>query len=255
MSNLIIILIIVAALASVILVLSYIKTKRLVFLLNLGLVFVAELLAYFLIWGIQEPIDFAKERDHRYEFVIKNLIDIRKAQEAYKDEKGVFANNFDDLINFVKYDSMTVVRKLGSLPDSLGEAGAMERGMTIAKLPETITKDRALKAVNKIIKEDLLVNDDISVKKALNLGFLVRDTIKISVQDTIFGKTYPIDSLRYVPFSSKHAQFKLAAGEIETASKIKVQVFEAIDTDPFDPNKILKVGSLTEATNNAGNWE
>lgn len=151
---------------------------------------------------------------------------------------------------------MRVVRKLGELKgDTISETMALEMGLSIAKLPATITKEKAKELFNIELSSDLIVDNELTTKQALDLGFLIRDTIKISVQDTIFGSNYNVDSLRYVPFSEKKAQFKLAAGVIETASKVKVQVFEAVDTDPFDPNMVLQVGSLEEATNNAGNWE
>ncbi len=256
MSTLILSLIIIAAFATVLFVFRFIKTKRPIFFINLVLVYAALGLTYYLITGIQAPIDFKKEREYRYSYVIENLKDIRKAQLAYKDEHGVFAGDFDKLINFVKYDSLRVVRKLGELKgDSISESQALEYGISIAQLPATISKKKAKKLFNVEIAEDFVVFDEATTQKALEIGFLFRDTIKISVQDTIFGRDYHADSLRFVPFSEKHAEFKMAAGVVETASKIKVQVFEAVDTDPFDPNMVLQVGSLTEATNNAGNWE
>lgn len=83
-----------------------------------------------------------------------------------------------------------------------------------------------------------------------------------------------VDSLKYVPYT-RGQQFSLAADRIETTSKVVVPVFECsvsndvllkglnpqliinlnderIKTDRFPG---VKVGSLTEATNDAGNWE
>ncbi len=254
MSSLVLSLVIVGAVLGVAFLFQFLKSKRPIYLLNIVLTAGALVLAYYLITGIQAPIEFDKEKQYRYSFVIENLKDIRKAELAYKDEHGVFTGDFDELINFVKYDSMKVVRKLGTLPDTLTESMARDMGITIAELPYTITKRKAKKVLNKKIKQNIEVTEN-TTNLALDLGFLIRDTIKISVMDTVFGSDYPIDSLRYVPFSTKGAEFTLAAGVIETASKVKVQVFEAKDTDPFDPNHVLQVGSLTEATNNAGNWE
>jgi len=81
---------------------------------------------------------------------------------------------------------------------------------------------------------------------------IVRDTIFVPVRDSLFTATYNIDSLPFIPFTDG-ARFKLQAGEIEKG-KVMVKVFEAIDSQPFDPKKVLKVGSMTEPSN-AGNWE
>jgi len=255
MTTLLLTFIIIAVLFTAVFVFKFIKTKRVIHLISVALVYSALIFAYYLIIGIEAPIKFKEERAYRYEHVINRLKDIRKAELAYKDQFGHFTGSFDTLINFVKTDSLRLTRKLGSLPDTLNERMAFELGLSITKLPAEITKKLAKKVLNKDIPENFVVKDETSIEKALKLGFLIRDTININVKDSILGHSYIVDSLRYVPFSSKHAEFKLGAGTIETASKIKVHVFEAVDTDPFDPNKVLQVGSLTETTNNAGNWE
>jgi hypothetical protein len=190
------------------------------------------ILSFMVYQSIMKPIRFNKEKDTRYAAAIEKLKDIRKIQIAYKTKYGVFAENFDKLINFVKNDSFPVVRAIGSVPDSL-------------------TEEQALKA-----------------------GIIERDTFYFSVLDSLFFAGFPIDSIKYVPYTQGDTFF-IGAGEIETGSKIKVKVFEAnvkndILLNGMDRqlvvnfndlrNKItgfpgLRVGSLTEASNNVGNWE
>ncbi len=81
---------------------------------------------------------------------------------------------------------------------------------------------------------------------------IIRDTIMIPARDSLFNAAYPVDSLRYVPFG-EGAEFKMESGEVERGN-VRLKVFEVVDTRPFDPNKVLRVGSLTEPSN-AGNWE
>lgn len=81
---------------------------------------------------------------------------------------------------------------------------------------------------------------------------VIRDTIMVSVRDSLFAENYNVDSLRYIPYTDGSV-FKLQAGTVER-SNVQIPVFEAEDTDPYDKKKILKVGSMTEPTN-AGNWE
>ncbi|HUW07443.1 MAG TPA: hypothetical protein VMW01_14440 [Williamwhitmania sp.] len=103
---------------------------------------------------------------------------------------------------------------------------------------------------------------------------IVREKIKISVRDSLFKKI-DVDSLRFVPYTGGRNQFELAAGVLETASKVKVKVFECKvpydilywgmdhqqvvnltnDKKDLDQYPGLMVGSLKAATNNAGNWE
>ncbi len=200
---------------------------------------VAALFLVFLIYkSVQRPIEFEKAKDARYEATIQKLKDIRKAQLAYKDINGKFTGSWDTLINFIKTDSLKLVKKYGMLTDSMIDAGLNE-------------------------------------KKALKKGLIIRDTIKVSVLDSLFGKSYPIDKLKMVPVSDTVAEFHLGATVITTGSGIKVPVFEAkvhnntvlknldrqLVINLNDQRRTngkypgLKVGSLSETNNNAGNWE
>jgi hypothetical protein len=77
------------------------------------------------------------------------------------------------------------------------------------------------------------------------------DTIMVSIADSFF-RNYPIDSLPLIPFANGK-RFNLQAGKINKGN-IKISVFEAEDAAPFDPRKVLRVGSMTDA-NLSGNWE
>ena len=195
------------------------------------------LLAYLLFESIQEPIRFNREVKKRETATIQRLKDIRTAEEAYRTKFGIYTENFDTLIHFVRYDSFPIIKAIGSIPDSLYNLGVTE-------------------------------------KKALEMGIIIRDTSYVRVLDSIFSTSYYIDSLRYVPYCDTN-QFFLGATELLTASKVKVKVFEAnvlnkillhglsnqlIINYSADREKIvgfagLKVGSLETSTNNAGNWE
>lgn len=200
-------------------------------LIQVGLLLLTIALAYFLVESILNPIRFRKEQTKRYDAVIQNLKDIRTAQNAYKDMYGEYMGSLDTLINFVKYDSLALIFKKGEIP------------------------------------EELL--GQISEREAIQKGMIIRDTMRVSVLDSIFDPGYPIDSLRYIPYSLDK-EFFMKAGEVVTGSKLKVKVFEAKAPSSYilqgmDKQQIinlndgldykgLKVGSLTEP-NTAGNWE
>lgn len=194
---------------------------------QIALAVIIAILGYFLYESIMEPIRFEKEKNRRYNATIERLKSIRTAQDAYRSRFGKYTGSFDTLINFMKEGQIKVVKQIGSEDDSLA-----------------------------VIQKKVF-----------------RDTFLIPVRDTIL-KGYPYDSLRFVPFTGGD-QFELAAGELKTQSGVSVKVFECkapnkvilkglnrqeiinIDDLAKKLNKYpgLKVGSLTEATNNAGNWE
>ncbi|MFW5773475.1 MAG: hypothetical protein ACOCWD_02230 [Tangfeifania sp.] len=199
---------------------------------------VAVVLAYFIYKGVQDPIDFEKAKDARYEATIERLKQIRKAELVYRDVHGKFTGSWDTLINFVKYDSVRNVRKVGELTDSMIDAGLTE-------------------------------------KEAVEKGLLIRDTIKESVLESEFGGSFDADKLKEIPVPDTTAYFELGATIIKTGSGIEVPVFEAkahnnIILRGLDRQYVinlnerrrmnekypgLKVGSLTETVHNAGNWE
>ena len=70
--------------------------------------------AYKIYDSINGPIKFNQVKNERYAKVINRLKDIRKAQIAHKDVKGVFANNFDSLVKFIDEGIFTLIEKKDS---------------------------------------------------------------------------------------------------------------------------------------------
>ena len=206
--------------------------------IQIVLFIVAIVLTYFIYQSIQRPIAFEKAKDARYEETVAKLKDIRKAQLAYKDIYGQFTGSWDTLITFVSTDSVRNVRAIGELTDSMIEAKITE-------------------------------------KKAIEMGLIIRDTVKVGVIDALYGGSYDANSLRYVPVPGEPTEFHLGSTIITTGSGIKVPVFEAkahnnVILTGLDEQLIinlndqrrtnekypgLRVGSLAETNNNAGNWE
>ncbi|MFA9388559.1 MAG: hypothetical protein ACERKD_02045 [Prolixibacteraceae bacterium] len=202
---------------------------------------IASLVLAYLIWdSIRTPIDFEQQKDAHYKEVIQNLKDIRTAQLAYKDVNAKFCGDWDSLINFVKYDSIPQIRKIGMLTDSMIEAGLSEIS-------------------------------------AMKKGLIIRDTIKVGVLEEIFSKNFNIDELSIIP-SSGGQKYWLGQTTIVTGSGVSVPVFEArahnnqilLEMDGNFHQEIvnlneqrrtngrypgLKVGSVVEPNNNSGNWE
>ena len=79
--------------------------------------------------SIDGPIQFNKEKKIRYAEVIQNLKDLREVELAYKKEHKVFCGSMDTLMNFLKNDSVYMVKMFGNVPDTLTEAEALEQGI------------------------------------------------------------------------------------------------------------------------------
>ncbi len=192
-------------------------------------------LGYAVYASINEPILYEEQFQKRTKAVVNRLKLIRDAQVAYKTINEKYTGSFDTLIDFVKNGKLKMLRMEGSLSDSLLAAGMTE-------------------------------------KEAIKLGIIKRDTVFVPVKDSIC-KNFNPDSLRRVPYVD--AEFEMGATILTSSSNLAIPVFEAkvankvylkgldeqqrINKDNL-ANKLgrypgVKVGSLEEANNNAGNWE
>ncbi len=194
------------------------------------------LLAYMCYRSIMGPIEFKEEKDRRENLIKNRLIDIRKAQIEYKNLHNVHAANFDELSKFLKDEKLPFLIKEGVLTDE-----QLEKGMT--------------------------------EKEAVKKGLIRRDTVWVTAVDTLFGSNYNVDDMRNVPGAS--VQFSMDTATITSGSGYTVKVFQCgvlYDDYLGDLNKQevynlkdkaekmnkypgLRVGSVEEINNNAGNWE
>ncbi len=98
------------------------KTKIIQGVLIVGII----VLAYLIFNSVSKPIKFQEERDKRYAKIIERLKLIRTAEIAFFDKYGYYTANFDSLIQFIKTDSMPIVKAIGTVPDTLTEEEAIK---------------------------------------------------------------------------------------------------------------------------------
>jgi hypothetical protein len=202
-------------------------------------VFIIIILGYLIVESIMEPIDFNREVEVREQATIDRLVNIREAQKAYKDIYKRYTGSFDTLIAFLDTGSFSVIRAIGTIPEEWLEELGLDRAR----------------------------------ERALDEGVISREVTKVPVMDSLFGTGYPIDSLRYVPYT-EDVEFTMESSEILTSSNLVVQVVEvSVHYDDLlngmdqqlvvnykdERMKIVgfdgvKFGSLEEGTL-TGNWE
>lgn len=185
--------------------------------------------------SINGPINFNQTKNERYAKVIDRLKDIRKAQIAHKDVKGVFASNFDSLIAFVDTGIFTLTQK----------------------------RDSSYLEYDRTYRIDMLRE------------VVVIDTLgTVAVKDSLFGTTQDYKQMAYVPIEGAEDKTFEIKAEIIDKNGYKVPVFEvkvAKDVILFDQdtdlvkqeNETISVdgvngpalilGSLTDVSTN-GNW-
>ena len=185
--------------------------------------------------SINGPIRFNQIKNERYGEVINRMKDIRLAQIAHKDVKGMYANNFDSLVKFIDEGIFTLIEKRDS---SYLE---YDRTYRIDMLREVIVID--------------------------TLGF-------VPVKDSLFKNSERYKQMAYIPVEGvEDSTFKINA-EVINKNGYKVPVFEvkvSKNVILHDQNKdLLKIenetvsvdgvngpaiilGSLSDVSTN-GNW-
>jgi hypothetical protein len=213
------------------------------------------LLSYFCIMSVVTPIRFEQTKTNREKAIVKRLIEIRKVELEFKDQHGRYTASFDTLLNFMKTGKKRIVLKEGALSDK-----QLEAGLTEASAVKIVRKGNA-----KEIAEFGLEN-------------FRRDTAYASLLEAIFPTEYTmqtIDQLAIIPYSNNEMFELKADNNYINSAGIKMQLFEAnahFKTYLFDLDRQeminaidlqekrtkfpgMKVGSVEEPNNNAGNWE
>ena len=189
------------------------------------------ILAFFIYNIIDSEIEFNKDAKVRIAENVQKLKDLRQVQIKYKQNKGMFADNFQSLTDFLEKDSIAIVKAIGETPDSLTENEALKLGI--------ISRDTAY--------------------------VLAKETVFDAAYIDSRKSDFPlkINNLTTIPYSE--AVYDIDAGQVEKGNVI-VQVFEistnyrtvftGLDAEnkSYELDALLKVGSMTEASLN-GNWK
>ena len=194
------------------------------------------ILAYFVYNSINGEVEFNKDAEIRITENVQKLKDLRQLQVKYKQNKGVFANNFESLISFLENDSIYITYAIGQTPDSLTEAEALNLGIISRK-------DSAFPAQDIVFDSTYRSN---------------RNDFPLELSE-LTNVPHSKDPETGVPI-----KYNIEAGQIKKGN-VTVQVFEisttyesifkGLDSENrgYELENILKVGSMDEASLN-GNW-
>ena len=191
--------------------------------------------AYKIYDSVSGPIRFNQVKNERYAKVIDRMKDIRTAQIAHKDVKGVFSNNFDSLIKFIDKGIFTLVEK---------------RDSSYLEYDRTYRID--------MLKEVVVID---------TLGF-------VPVKDSLFKNTDRYKNIAYIPVEGAEDKkfqikadvinkngYKVPVFEVKVAKNIILfdqdadllkQENETVSVDGVNGSEII-LGSLSNVSTN-GNW-
>ena len=206
--------------------------KKIKPILNLVLWALIIFLGYMTYESIAGELRFKKIKDDRYQVVVNRLIDIQKAEVAYKDVNGKYTDKYDNLIRFID----------------------------TAKVPITERRDSTV-----LDEEKTKRFNGIEYFKTL----IVVDTLDYySVKDSLF-KNVDYKNIMNVGVGEPGAKFELKAGSIDDIPVFEASVDKSIILFDQDKNLVsnekqtvsvdgvngpkIVVGSMNEVKT-TGNW-
>ena len=191
--------------------------------------------AYKIYDSISGPITFNQTKIKRYSKVINVMKDIRTAQIAHKDVKGVYANNFDSLIKFIDEGIFTLLEKRDS---SYLEYDRIYR---IDMLREVIVTD----TLGFVPVKDSLFQTSDRYKKMSNIPIEGLQDSVFKITSTIINK----NGYKVPVFEVKVSKNTLLFDQDQDLVK---QENETVSVDGVNGPEII-LGSLTNVSSN-GNW-
>ena len=205
--------------------------------INVILGLCAVVLLYLCYESIMQPIQFNKEKDIREAAVKARLIQIKDAEEQYRQQhQGEFCDTLDVLINFIKTARIPHVTKVGELSDKQMESG--------------LTESKAAAIVN---------SGDAAAIAANGLQNFRRDTTWtpkfIPYSD---GQTFELEKTIHVGRSGVTQNVMECRAPYSAYLKglSEREIYNLTDAAEKQGRYAgLKIGDLMTPNNNAGNWE
>ena len=194
-------------------------------------------LLYMCVQSIMTSLNFDKQLEERKKPIVERLIVIRDVQNAYRNIHRSYAGSFNDLQKFLNEERIPFLIKEGELTDDQLKAGMTEQ-------------------------------------EAVKKGIIRRDTNWVLAKDTLLARGFDVAAIGKIP-GFTNSDFLLDTATLSSPSGYTVPVFEAsasYDVYLADLDKQLlinlkdktsklnrfpglRVGSISEINNNAGNWE
>ncbi|HLW29960.1 MAG TPA: hypothetical protein VKX29_03820 [Brumimicrobium sp.] len=191
-----------------------------------------------------------------------SLTQIRDIQRAYRSKNGVYAPNFDALVEFFENDKIQKIESLGSVPS---------RKLTLKERDALYTDKRALDK-NMTEREAALLVELGNPENAADLASFKRDTVMILYKDEYLSSRsrdrvrkslglgeFDINELRYIPMTDPKEEWTIETRDNvvylgDTIATIHVYGKEAVSRFEEGSRKTVGFGNLS-TNSDKGTWE
>jgi hypothetical protein len=158
-------------------------------------------IAYLIYASIMKPIEFNNEKEARFETAVKKLIDLKKLQTGYKSVHGKYADNFEQLVQFVENGKFEIISRrdtavidvaknaaFGIKVGANGVGGFFKDIVITEKLGEVAVKDSLFKNSDRYKSLNSVKINDFEIPVSMKTAVLERNDMQISVFQAIIDK-------------------------------------------------------------------
>jgi hypothetical protein len=163
--------------------------------IQIALLIVILVLAYFVYDSIMEPVRFRQEVQTRETEIIQRMKDIREVQRSHRSRYQSFTGDLDSLVMFYNRDSLTVIRAIGHVPDSLTESEAVRMGLVQRDTIWIAVSDSLLRNVRYNIEELPYVPYGKGERFQMSAGFIERGLVQLPVFEASVEPVVYMDDL------------------------------------------------------------
>lgn len=201
--------------------------KILLQVVMIGLIIFA---GYLLYNSLNTPIVFAETLEERSNKVIEKLKDIRIIERAYKVKYGTYTDDFNELIRFIKNDSLVYEIATGSEDDSVAVAeGRVTSTQVLLPAKDTLFSGRTVNF------------DEIAIIPFTDGQKFILGTNNVTTESGV-----------EVDVFEAYVEYSVLLADWPSRQDI-INLYDRKKTENRFPG--LKVGSLEKANNDAGSWE
>lgn len=166
----------------------------------ISVVFVAVslLLAYMIYASVMKPIKFKEAKNKRYEVAVNKLLDIKKAQAAYKEVRGTYATSFEELEKFIESGKFAIVTRTDkAVPDEgknrafgleSGVGGYFKDIVIIDTLGYTSVRDSLFKDSDRYKEFSSVKVGGVNVPVTLESNYVIRQESRLPVYRVTIDK-------------------------------------------------------------------
>lgn len=196
------------------------------FTVRLLLLIAIPVLVYFIYNSLQQPVRFERNKSAREQVCIERLKAIRTLQEHYKSRYNRFTGDIDSLIDFYHNGTITIIKQIGSMDDS------------VAVAQKRVFRDSIKIAVKDTLLKEFTLD---------SLRYIPFSGGKEFSMEAVVAKVSGVD----VPL------FEASAHYDDLLLGLDRQLIVNLNHDRVTVGRFpgLRVGSIESPNNNAGNWE